>query len=121
VVVTTNEERELPAAFLRRCMVLHLELAEDDDSLKRFLVERGEVHFKQCYQEIDGFDSVLDRAADRLVADRRAAGAGALHRPGQAEYLDLCRAVFEIGRRHGSPVSEVMDAVAGFALRKNPQ
>ncbi len=121
VVVTTNEERELPAAFLRRCMVLHLELADDDESLKRFLLARGEVHFKQCYQDIEGYTTVLDRAADLLIADRRTAGAGALHRPGQAEYLDLCRAVFEIARRHGSPVAEVLDAVAGFALRKNPQ
>jgi MoxR-like ATPase len=28
VVITTNEERELPAAFIRRCLVLNLQLAE---------------------------------------------------------------------------------------------
>jgi MoxR-like ATPase len=27
VVITTNEERELPAAFVRRCLVLNLQLA----------------------------------------------------------------------------------------------
>jgi MoxR-like ATPase len=29
VIITTNEERELPAAFLRRCLVLQYELPDD--------------------------------------------------------------------------------------------
>jgi len=33
VVITTNEERELPAAFVRRCVVLHLEPPKDADEL----------------------------------------------------------------------------------------
>ena len=40
VVITTNEERELPAAFLRRCVVLHVKLPKGDD-LKPFLIQRG--------------------------------------------------------------------------------
>jgi MoxR-like ATPase len=42
VVITTNEERELPAAFLRRCVVLTL---EPDKSYVDFLVKRGRAHF----------------------------------------------------------------------------
>lgn len=120
VVVTTNEERELPAAFLRRCMVHHLELAADDEQLAAFLVARGQVHFAPQYGDLDDYQSVLEAAAARLIEDRKLAAAGALHRPGQAEYLDLCRAVFEIARRHQQPAAEVLAAVAGFALRKNP-
>ncbi len=33
VVVTTNEERVLPAPFVRRCFVLHLELPDDHEEL----------------------------------------------------------------------------------------
>jgi hypothetical protein len=32
VVITTNEERELPAAFVRRCLVLNLQLAGNENA-----------------------------------------------------------------------------------------
>jgi MoxR-like ATPase len=120
VVVTTNEERELPTPFLRRCLVLHLLLDKDEDKLKAFLISRGKVHFDQRFKGQEDYETVLVKAADRLVEDRRQAASGALHKPGQAEYLDLCRAVFEISKQKGRPAIEVLDAVAKFALRKNP-
>ena len=120
VVVTTNEERELPAAFLRRCMVLHLSLAKDRDKLAAFLIRRGQVHFENDYGQAPGFKDVLRNAADMLIDDRDKAASSGLHKPGQAEYLDLCRAVFEISQERDRPVSEVLKAVADFALRKNP-
>jgi MoxR-like ATPase len=122
VVVTTNEERELPAPFLRRCWVLHLALPKDDDKMKSFLIGRGKVHFDNQYEKtVSDYTEVLAEAADRLIADRRDASAGGLHKPGQAEYLDLCRAVFTIAAEQKKPAAEVLKAVAGFALRKNPQ
>src|SRR4029453_12611021 len=33
IMLTTNEERVLPDAFLRRCLVLHLILPRDDEAL----------------------------------------------------------------------------------------
>ena len=128
VVVTTNEERELPAPFLRRCWVLHLSLAKDEDQLKSFLIDRGRVHFDTDYKPdmgekpIPDYDLVLAKAADLLIADRAQASRSGLHKPGQAEYLDLCRAVFEIaGQKKEKTAIEVLNAVAGFALRKNPE
>ena len=41
VIVTTNEERELPGAFRRRCLVLHLELPKTRKELGSFLTDRG--------------------------------------------------------------------------------
>jgi MoxR-like ATPase len=32
VIITTNEERELPSAFIRRCLVLNLELSDHSDT-----------------------------------------------------------------------------------------
>ena len=121
VVVTTNEERELPAPFLRRCWVLHLDLEQDESKLKVFLMNRGRVHFEPNYKDLSDFQSVLELAADRLITDRRVSTQGGLHKPGQAEYLDLCRAVFEIARQESKPAVEVLNKVAGFALRKNPR
>ena len=51
VVVTTNEERDLPAAFLRRCMVLNLALPTEEPAFLAWMVERGRLHFAQRCSE----------------------------------------------------------------------
>ncbi len=45
VVITTNEERALPDAFVRRCLVLHLRLPSNGVRLAKRLIERGRAHF----------------------------------------------------------------------------
>lgn len=114
VVITTNEERALPDAFLRRCLVLHLTLPESSEDLTAFLIERGHAHFP------DLVPAVLTEAARLLVRDRREAIEKQLQpRPGQAEYLDLLRAVG--GLAPGSPEGqiELLDLVSGYALHKH--
>lgn len=101
VVITTNEERVLPDAFVRRCLVLNLNLPLDDDEWRQYLVRRGRAHFQQDdNSEPDRepvADAILEEAASWLVADRNAAKAKhVLPLPGQAEYLDLIRAVSEL-------------------------
>jgi hypothetical protein len=120
VVVTTNEERELPGPFLRRCLVLKLSLSRDPKVLKAFLIKRGKVHFDEKYKRVEGYDAILSGAADLLIQDRERLGTGVICRPGQAEYLDLCRAVFEIAKEPGcGPATDIMKAVADFTLQKN--
>lgn len=113
VIITTNEERELPAAFLRRCLVLQLNLPEADDALLNFLCQRGAVHFK------DSTEVVRRKAGELLLEDRKAAHTQGLPPPGQAEYLDLLRAVYKLGRAE----SEQMDwlaKISEFVLKKAP-
>lgn len=95
VVITTNEERDLPAAFLRRCVVLNLD-AEGD--YQQWLVKRGRAHFRDpdaqhpsTHEVPDKVLStpILEKAARQLVADRVEAGKAGLPPPGLAEYLDL--------------------------------
>lgn len=88
IIVTTNEERALPNAFLRRCLVLHLALPDNESALKELLIERGRAHFRQ---DPVPSDQVLEQAADFLVKHRQKVKAPP--RPGQAEYFDLLRAV----------------------------
>lgn len=107
VVVTTNGERSLPDPFLRRCFVLHLELPGKYDGgrnpeLERWLVERGERHFLNETVDVGGSakpmttKEVLIKAAEMLVEDRwQAIEQQRSLKPGQAEYLDLVRAVVE--------------------------
>lgn len=90
VIITSNNERIMPDAFLRRCLVLNLTLPEQREELIKTLMVRGRAHFK------DLGDKLLKKAAE-LVADDREAAQQAQQRPypGQAEYIDLLRAVVE--------------------------
>lgn len=93
VIITTNEERTLPDAFLRRCLVLQLRLPEPPAELESLLMERGRIHFP----EIDGQATVFADAARIVVDDReKLKKRGQRPLPGQAEYLDLLRAVIRM-------------------------
>lgn len=100
VIITTNGEKTLPNAFMRRCLVLQLKLPEGDGALTKFLIKRGRSHFpktprKGAKQEfVPPSDHVLLKAATQLVDDRKACTTPPL--PGQAEYLDLLRAVCKL-------------------------
>lgn len=113
VIITTNEERALPDAFLRRCLVLQLELPTDGAALTQVLLKRGGAHFP-------GADAqVLAQAAAMVVADRAEVKARGLLPPGLAEYVDLLRVVL----RPGSSVRQQLDLlgeVRRFALDKHP-
>lgn len=65
VMITTNEERSLPDAFVRRCLVLHLRLPTERQELIDRLVLRGAAHFPKISRDI------LTLAAS-MVADDRA-------------------------------------------------
>lgn len=113
VVITTNEERSLPDAFLRRCLVLHLSLPEKTDDLIDVLVARGRAHFPKCAA------SVLAKAAELLAKDREEYRRQDLAPPGLAEYIDLVLAVTE-QRSLEKDQMALLDRVAKFALRKHP-
>ncbi|MFZ4699461.1 MAG: AAA family ATPase [Candidatus Methylumidiphilus sp.] len=114
VVITTNNERSLPDAFIRRCLVLRLELPEDAQALQQFLFERGKRHFPKIA------DEVLTAAAERLVGDRRHAKENRqFPLPGQAEYLDLVRAVTTLESTADRQI-ERLQQLSRYAFRKHP-
>ena len=91
VIITTNEERALPDAFLRRCLVLYLSLPAGTTELTEHLMRRGRAHFPEVAEQ------VLREAALQLIDDRTRARQQRLRPlPGQAEYLDLVRAVSQL-------------------------
>jgi len=116
VVITTNNERTLPDAFIRRCLVLRLDLPDNtSDELIRFLVGRGERHFPNASS------ALLHAAAEQLSKDRRAARENRLlPLPGQAEYLDLLRAVSTLEPDPERQI-ERMRRLARFAFSKHEQ
>lgn len=121
VVVTTNEERALPDAFIRRCLVLHLALPREREALVARLIERGRTHFGDADGRPQVLPEVLETAANLLADDR----ALALRRqwrplPGQAEYLDLVRAVVVQSRGDLQRQLALIKDVADFVLKKHP-
>jgi MoxR-like ATPase len=124
VIITTNEERELPDAFVRRCLVLHLYLPDEDpknreqpeadrqQKLTEYLTKRGKDHFA------DLADKVRQEAAKQLWADRDAARRQGLTPPGMAEYIDLLRAVRELGDSVKEQLS-LLGKIKEFVLKKH--
>lgn len=115
VIITTNEERALPDAFIRRCLVLHLRLPDNEGELITHLVERAKAHFEGADPEL------LNDAAKLLVEDRRKAEEEHwLPLPGQAEYLDLVRAVLHLAPDDPPQQRDLLAKVARYALKKHP-
>ncbi|HRI06584.1 MAG TPA: hypothetical protein PKW35_02140 [Nannocystaceae bacterium] len=130
VIITTNEERELPAAFLRRCLVLHIPVPEGQGDFVKWLVERGETHFvrgeqkdrsrrKPSYEGEILSPEVLEGVAELVYKDRREADAEGLSLPGQAEYLDFLRALARLRSTNADRLS-FLHKIEDFALVKHP-
>lgn len=115
IVVTTNEERTLPDAFLRRCLVLQLNVPTDPEKQRRWLLDRGRAHF----DEAEADDDLLKEAARLLMEDRAEIAARGLAPPGGAEYLDLLRAVVHLEDDMAAR-KNLLETVGKFTLKKHP-
>lgn len=71
IIITTNEERELPGAFLRRCMVLRLELPGEDSALRKLLGQRATAHFGGRVSEDALAEAIRRRAPSSRCAAQR--------------------------------------------------
>lgn len=91
IIITTNEERELPPAFIRRCAVLNLNPPKDDSAFKTWLIQRGKVH-----SHLQISDNARQAAAEQVLDDRKAAEAAGYAKVGLAEYIDLLTALHEL-------------------------
>jgi len=114
VIITTNEERELQRAFLRRCLVLQLGLPSSEPALIKHLCDRGLLHFPKL-----GLN-VREEAAKQLVKDRREAKDSGQPKPGQAEYLDLLR-VLERLQEEGANPEEWLARICPYTFQKGPE
>lgn len=108
VILTTNEDRPLPPAFLRRCLVHNMDPPKEN--LDEWLIARGKALFPDAPLKI------LERAADVIIADR--IKANELPRPGLAEYLDLLRALLCDGEHDLEKLTITMGRIQQFFLNK---
>ena len=85
VFITTNDERELPAAFLRRCVEVTLPHASEER-----LVEIGRAHFPDLDKKL------VRNVAKHIDQSFAATGKDDKARPSPAEYLDTLRVCKEL-------------------------
>ena len=127
IIITTNNERHLPDAFIRRCLSLHLEFPADKEknSEKRkqlqsdFLIERS-----RAQKSLKGLkDEDIKKAADMLVEDRQVAKEKHLSPLcGQAEFFDLLRGVIALSeKQQGKSASQLIDELRSYVYQKHPQ
>lgn len=116
VIITTNEERELPAAFVRRCVVLNLAAPAD---YRGWLIARGRSHYPGGGGDRSLDERVLAHAADQLVADRNAMEQADLPPPGAAEYLDLLAALHTLAPGDTAEQLKLLDRLGAYAYIKH--
>jgi MoxR-like ATPase len=92
IIVTTNEERELPRAFLRRCVILQLE-EPDGERLK----DIARAHFP------DVEDSQLSSVLQHYLEVRERRDRQKEQMPSTAEFLDALAALRGLGMTTDHP------------------
>jgi MoxR-like ATPase len=117
IIVTTNDERDLPRAFMRRCVEIELPALDGPDpdgkQRKALLVEIGTQHLKDKLDQ-----NFVAKVADAIFdeAQKTPAEDGLLI-PSPAEFVDTLRAVHELyGSR--AKLADIM-AVMSIAARKH--
>lgn len=121
VVITTNEERELPKAFVRRCFVHTLTMEESPKPInadaenpiehrQHWLIERGRLHFGKNVAE------PVYQLAAKLLWNDRDASPHSQYQPGLAEYIDLLNAVQDL---NDDEQERRLRAIARYALNKD--
>src|SRR6185503_2801609 len=93
--ITTNDERMLPTAFMRRCVVLELD-PPDEQLLVTIAQEHYGADTSNIYSPIA--QRVLKLAADASASSLSSGGtaASAQNLPSTAEYLDTVRACLDL-------------------------
>ncbi|MBK6853587.1 MAG: MoxR family ATPase [Burkholderiales bacterium] len=122
ILITTNEERELPSAFLRRCIVLNLDAGSE--GYEAWLQQRGQAHFGAIdahgvHRSARLEAAVMQVAARQLMSDRRACEGAGLPPPGAAEFLDLLQAVHEMAPGDDQAQLGLLDELSAYAYLKH--
>ena len=115
VIITTNEERELPAAFLRRCLVYRMQFPPPKMTSEEFLMKRARIYWsEQCIS-----NKVCRQIITDLLEDRKEAKKLGLSRPGAAEFLDILNILGKLYPDKDSEQSDILEKIRDFALKKH--
>ena len=131
VIFTSNDERQLPAAFERRCFVVNLHLPDHisfTSELNRDQQKNDFINYLTNIAEVHFGESIDPKLSDTLATDLyqiRQKVQPQDPKPGQAEYLDILRALREMtdtiqdATQRYKKQAVIMDEVKDFALEKH--
>lgn len=120
VIVTSNDERQLPIAFLRRCLVLDMKLPLGEADLTEYLIERAMAHKNKGASEFSAIEPTMMKEAAELVVKLRKELGNGYKLPGVAEYLDLLRVLGGLGGSK-EEMQESMKEISSVVLVKRTQ
>jgi MoxR-like ATPase len=104
VIITSNAEKELPDAFLRRCIFHYIEFP-DEKMMKKIIA----VHLENIEERL------LQRAMDRFYQLRQVSGL--MKKPSTSELLDWLQALVRGGIRPDRLAQDI--PYLGVLLKKN--
>jgi MoxR-like ATPase len=124
LVITTNGERELPAAFVRRCITTRLAVPSRKD-----LASIARAHFptrqpqagEAAPEEQSPSNDLIEQLIARFVEVSKAAKAEHNRKPSTAEFLDALRACVELQVKEGSPDWEKITSAALYKRTAEPE
>jgi MoxR-like ATPase len=108
IIITSNDERELPSAFLRRCVEVFLKEPDEDR-----LLEIGARHFPQL--------KPLLKPVLEMIKETRPSDWSGRTLPVPAEYIDALRAVEEISQKTEADARNVVREIASLLIWKPSQ
>ncbi len=119
IIITTNEERELPAAFLRRCLVLQMEFPKESDfkAVRKFLIDDRAHSIKEIKNNVS--DDVCEMVITQLLKDRQDARQLQQPLPGAAEFLDVVRVLARLHPGKKQEQVAALENIQSFAFKKN--
>ncbi|MEG0663249.1 MAG: MoxR family ATPase, partial [Anaerovoracaceae bacterium] len=104
VIITSNAEKELPDAFLRRCIFHYIEFPEEDKMRDIIKVHYGDIEKKLLNKAVEAFYSI--RNMDDLQK-----------KPSTSELLDWIQALMISGVKVDKIAEEI--PFVGVLLKKN--
>lgn len=104
VIITSNAEKELPDAFLRRCIFHYIEFPDEEKMEEIIKVHFGDIDYKLCRKALDAFYEI--RKMDELQK-----------KPSTSELLDWIQALMISGVDVENLSSEM--PFVGVLLKKN--
>ena len=124
IIITTNKERLLPDAFIRRCLSITLGLPAHRHEQVKYLVNHAKPNFSELDipfdEEASTVETILETVANMVLDDREQAEKDNQHPlPGQAEYFDLLRGLQAMKEdASGDELLELIQSLSRFTSKK---
>jgi MoxR-like ATPase len=108
IIITTNQERDLPDAFIRRCVVHTIKEPRDEMEQIERLIKIAKLHMGRLMKSHQSGEELIRRVAKKYCQLRKNENERSSRQPSTAEFLDTLRVCFRLGI---DPDSQLWDQV----------